>query len=81
MTDISTPPVIDHGSVYSVSQGGRFVSIDERSGARAWQHEIGSSNMPWVAGDFIFLLDNNNELVCFSPREGRRPLDLAAADP
>ena len=70
LTDISTPPVIDHGAVYSVSQGGRFVSIDERSGARVWQHEVGSSNMPWVAGDFIFLLDNNNELVCVSREKG-----------
>jgi outer membrane protein assembly factor BamB len=70
LTDISTPPVIDHGSVFSVSQGGRFVAIDQRSGARVWQHEVGSSNMPWVAGDYIFLLDNNNELVCVSREKG-----------
>ncbi len=70
LTDISTPPVIDHGMVYSVSQGGRFVAIDERSGARVWQHEVGSSNMPWVAGDYVFLLDNNNELVCISREKG-----------
>lgn len=70
LTDISTPPVISHGVVYSVSQGGRFVAIDQRSGARAWQHEVGSSNMPWVAGDFIYLLDNNNELVCVSREKG-----------
>jgi outer membrane protein assembly factor BamB len=70
LTDISTPPVIDKGVVYSVSQGGRFVAIDERSGSRLWQHEVGSSNMPWVAGDFIFLLDNYNELVCMSRDKG-----------
>jgi outer membrane protein assembly factor BamB len=70
LTDISTPPVIDHGVVYSVSQGGRFVAIDERSGARVWQHEVGSSNMPWVAGDYVFLLDNNNELVCITRDKG-----------
>jgi outer membrane protein assembly factor BamB len=70
LTDISTPPVISHGAVYSVSQGGRFVAIDQRSGARLWQLEVGSSNMPWVAGDFIYLLDNNNELVCISREKG-----------
>jgi outer membrane protein assembly factor BamB len=70
LTDISTPPVIDHGAVYSVSQGGRFVAIDERSGARMWQHEVGSSNMPWVAGDYVFMLDNNNELVCITREKG-----------
>jgi outer membrane protein assembly factor BamB len=70
LTDISTPPVISHGAVYSVSQGGRFVAIDQRSGARLWQHEVGSSNMPWVAGDYVYLLDNNNELVCVSREKG-----------
>jgi outer membrane protein assembly factor BamB len=70
LTDISTPPVIDHGIVYSVSQGGRFVAIDERSGARVWQHEVGSSNMPWVAGDYVYLLDNTNELVCIQRDKG-----------
>ena len=62
--------VLDRGIVYEVSQGGRFVAIDERSGARMWQHEVGSSNMPWVAGDYVFLLDNNNELVCVSREKG-----------
>lgn len=70
LTDISTPPVIDHGLVYSVSQGGRLVAIDQRSGARTWQHEVGSSNMPWVAGDWVFMLDNNNELVCMNREKG-----------
>ncbi|HEX4506129.1 MAG TPA: PQQ-binding-like beta-propeller repeat protein [Alphaproteobacteria bacterium] len=70
LTDISTPPVLDRGIVYAVSQGGRFVAIDERSGARMWQHEVGSSNMPWVAGDYVFMLDNNNELVCVSREKG-----------
>jgi outer membrane protein assembly factor BamB len=70
LTDISTPPVLDHGIVYAVSEGGRFVAIDERSGARLWQHEVGSNNMPWVAGDYVYLLDNNNELVCVQREKG-----------
>jgi outer membrane protein assembly factor BamB len=70
LTDISTPPVISRGVVYSVSEGGRFVAIDERSGARLWQHEVGSNNMPWVAGDFVFLLDTNDELICVSREKG-----------
>ncbi len=70
LTDISTPPVIDRGMVFSVSEGGRLVAIDERTGARVWQQEIGSNNMPWAAGDFIFVLDTNNELVCFSREKG-----------
>lgn len=70
LTDISTPPVIDHGTVYSISEGGRLVAIDERSGARLWQVEIGSNNMPWTAGDFVYVLDNNNELICIQREKG-----------
>lgn len=70
LTDIATPPVIDRGQIFAVSEGGRFVAIDQRTGTRVWQHEVGSNNMPWVAGDFVFLLDNNNELVCFSREKG-----------
>lgn len=70
LTDIATPPVIDRGQIFAVSEGGRFVSIDQRTGQRMWQHEVGSNNMPWSAGDFVFLLDNNNELVCFSREKG-----------
>jgi outer membrane protein assembly factor BamB len=70
LTDISTPPVIDRGIVYSVSEGGRLVAIDERSGARMWQIEIGSNNMPWAAGDYLYVLDNNNELLCIRREKG-----------
>jgi len=70
LTDISTPPVLDHGMVFSVSEGGRFVAIDSRSGARLWQHEVGSNNMPWAAGDFVFMLDTNNELICIQRKTG-----------
>ncbi len=70
LTDISAAPVIDRGMVYSVSAGGRFVAVNERSGARMWQLEVGSNNMPWVAGDFVYMLDNNNELLCVQREKG-----------
>jgi len=70
LTDIATPPVLDHGLLLAVSEGGRFVAIDERTGARLWQHEVGSNNMPWAAGDFIFLLDTNDELICMARKTG-----------
>lgn len=70
LTDISTSPVIDQGQVLAISVGGRFVAIDLRTGQRNWQHEVGSNNMPWVAGDFVYLLDNDTELACFSRKTG-----------
>jgi outer membrane protein assembly factor BamB len=70
LTDISAPPVIDRGMVYAVSAGGRFVAIDGRSGARAWQIEVGSNNMPWVAGDYVYLLDTSDELTAITRDKG-----------
>ncbi len=56
-------PVMDKGVVFAVSYGGRMVAIDERTGARIWQREIGGSETPWVAGNHIFLISTANELV------------------
>lgn len=56
-------PVMDKGLVFAISYGGRMVAIDERTGARVWQREIGGSETPWVAGNHIFLISTENELV------------------
>lgn len=56
-------PVMDKGVVFAVSYGGRMVAIDERTGARIWQREIGGSETPWIAGNHIFLISTENELV------------------
>ena len=64
-------PVIDRGIVIAVSHSGRIVAIDLRSGARIWERTIGGVDTPWVAGEFIFVLSNDNELYCLT-REGGR---------
>ena len=71
ISDIDGLPVIDRGRVYAISHGGRMVSIDLRTGERVWERNIGGVQTPWVAGDFIFLLTLENEIVCLSRRSGR----------
>ena len=79
LADIRGLPVIDRGQVFAVSHSGRTVAIDERTGARQWEAEIGGINTPWPAGDFVFILSNDNELVALQRTSGRirwtRPLD------
>lgn len=70
MTDIKASPVIHRGTIYALSFGGRLVAIDERSGQRKWQRQLGGSEMPWIAGDYIFVLSTDNELVCLSQKTG-----------
>lgn len=71
LADIRGMPVIDRGLVFAVSHSGRMVAIDIRTGTRAWERSIGGVDMPWVAGEFIFVLSNENQLVCLTRRDGR----------
>jgi outer membrane protein assembly factor BamB len=64
-------PVIDRGRVFAVSYGGLLASIDLRSGRRIWEKEIASLDSPWVAGDFLYVLSTDGELICLSRKGGR----------
>ena len=64
-------PVIDRGIVYVVSNANRTAAIDLRTGTRLWEVAIGGRNGAWVAGDFIYVLTRNAELVCLTRRGGR----------
>ena len=78
LAHIRGAPVIDRGMVFAISHSGRMVAIDLRQGLRAWEADLGGIEMPWIGGDFIFLLTNDAQLVCLIRRDGRirwvRPL-------
>jgi outer membrane protein assembly factor BamB len=63
--------VIDRGTVYAVSHSGRMVAIDLRTGSRVWEQPIGGTQIPWVAGEFVYVLSSTAELVCLARRDGR----------
>jgi outer membrane protein assembly factor BamB len=71
LSDIRGRPVIDRDRVFAVSHSGRMVAIDLRRGDRVWEQEIGSSQSPWVAGDYVYVLANDNELACLTRNEGK----------
>lgn len=64
-------PVIANGRVYAISHSGRFVSIDLRTGERIWSVNIASTQTPWVAGEFVYVVSVDAELICVSARDGR----------
>ena len=68
--DINGSPVIDGDRVYTVSHAGRLVAIDMRSGARLWEQNISGVQTPWIAGDFLFILTTQGELLCLSRSDG-----------
>ncbi len=71
LRDIDGHPVVYDGNVYLVSHSGRMVAVNINSGVRTWEQNIGSEHTPWVAGDFIFVVTTNSEVVCVTRRDGR----------
>ncbi|NBB84081.1 MAG: PQQ-binding-like beta-propeller repeat protein, partial [Alphaproteobacteria bacterium] len=63
LADIQAEPVADDRLVLAISQSGRMAAIDPRSGGRAWEQDLGGIEMPWVAGDTIFVVTNEADLV------------------
>lgn len=63
-------PVIDRGVVFAVSHGGRMIATSESSGARIWTRNVASTQMPWVAGDAVFVVDTSGKLLALSRNDG-----------
>ena len=71
LTDIRGRPIIDRGRVYAIGSADLLVAIDLRTGRRLWDREIGGIQSPWIAGDYLFLVDNNNEALAIEAKTGR----------
>ena len=71
LAHIRALPVIDRGIVLAISHSGRMVATDLRRGARAWDVDLGGVQMPWVAGEFIYLVTTDAKVVCLTRRNGR----------
>lgn len=70
INDVDGLPVIDNGRVYVISHGGFMAAIDLRRGLRIWDQDMSGQETPWVAGDFIYLVTSEAELVCLSADDG-----------
>ncbi len=71
LSDIRGRPIIDRGRVYAIGHADMLVAIELRSGRRLWEREIGGIQSPWVAGDYLYLITNNNEAVALESKTGR----------
>ena len=68
--DIIASPVIDRELVYAVSHAGHLIAISLRSGERLWEQNISGVQTPWIAGDFLFILTTQGDLLCLSRIDG-----------
>ncbi len=68
--DIRAHPVHDGGLVFAVSQSGRTAAFAVRSGLLLWDLPIGGIEMPWVAGDSVFMVTLDGRLYAIRRNDG-----------
>jgi outer membrane protein assembly factor BamB len=71
LADIRALPVTDGELVYAISHSGRTVAIELRTGARAWSRDIGGVRTPWIAGEWLFMVGNDAQVIALTRREGK----------
>ena len=71
LNDIDGDPIVDRGTVYAASHAGRMVAIDYTSGNRIWEQDVASISTPWIAGEYIFMVSVDNEVLAIQRRDGR----------
>jgi outer membrane protein assembly factor BamB len=70
INDVAGSPVIVDDFVYAMSHSGILAAFDLRTGERLWTQPAGGLHAPWVAGDFIFLVTTDGEVVCVERADG-----------
>lgn len=71
ISDIDADPVIDNGRVFAVGQGGRMVAVELITGQRVWELNIAGISTPWVAGDWVFVITDQAQLLAIARSTGR----------
>lgn len=68
--DISGRPVLFNGTIFAASHSGVFQAMNARTGEPVWSIAADSTNSPWVAGDVVFLLTVQGELLAANRDSG-----------
>ena len=71
ISDIDADPVIANGLVYALGQGGRMVALDLTSGQRVWELNMAGIATPWVAGDWLFAVNDKAQLMAVQRLTGK----------
>lgn len=70
ISDVTGDPVISGGKIYASNQGGRTVALDAGSGERIWTAKEGALAPVWPAGDSVFLVSDQDNLIRLDAETG-----------
>lgn len=71
LTDIDADPIIDRGRVFALGQGGRMASYELVTGQRIWELNLAGISTPAVAGEWIFTLTDDAQLLAIARNSGK----------
>jgi outer membrane protein assembly factor BamB len=70
INDIAGRPVIADGQVYAIANSGRLGAFRLETGEPVWAQEISGTQMPWVAGDYAFVINGTATMAAVERRSG-----------
>ena len=71
LTDVDADPIIDRGRVYALGQGGRMAAYELVTGQRVWELNLAGISTPAIAGDWLFTLTDDAQLLAISRGTGK----------
>lgn len=71
LNDVSATPLVVDGIIYATSAGGKLAAINFNNGALIWEQPIFGVATPWVAGRYIFIISDNEDLIAMNRYDGR----------
>lgn len=71
LSHIRALPVIDKNTVIIIGHNQKMAAYDLRRGERIWERSIGGLRTPAVVGDFIFMINSHNEIMCLTRDYGQ----------
>lgn len=71
LDDIAGRPVVDRDMIFAISHSGIMVAININTGDRVWSRDIGGIQTPWAAGEFLYVLTTDSQLLCLTRKDGR----------
>lgn len=70
LNDIDATPVIKDDVIYAIGNGGLMMAINIKDGEYLWKKEISGIANFWLAGDFLFVINNDNKLLAIHKKTG-----------
>jgi outer membrane protein assembly factor BamB len=64
-------PAIDNGVVYAIGHAGRMVATNAKTGERLWSLNTPGTQMPWVAGESVFVVDTQGQIMAVKKTDGK----------